>query len=76
MTRNTLKTPGASLYHEVRGSGPTLLLIPGGPTDAAIYTNFAPLLADKYTVVTCDPRGNSRSVLDGPPEDWRTRNAW
>jgi pimeloyl-ACP methyl ester carboxylesterase len=71
LTRNTLKTPGASLYYEVRGSGPTLLLIPGGPTDAAIYTNFAPLLADKYTVVTCDPRGNSRSVLDGPPEDWR-----
>ncbi len=28
-----LKVPGASLYYEIRGSGPVLLMIPGGPTD-------------------------------------------
>src|SRR5262245_41979518 len=63
---NTLKVPGAQLYYEVRGSGPTLLLISGGPTDANVYAGIAPLLADSYTVVTYDPRGNSRSTLDTP----------
>jgi pimeloyl-ACP methyl ester carboxylesterase len=64
-----LKVPGASLYFEVRGSGPLLLTIPGGPTDAGVFTQLAGLLADTYTVVTYDPRGNSRSVLDGTPGD-------
>jgi pimeloyl-ACP methyl ester carboxylesterase len=68
---NTLKVPGASLYYEVRGSGPVLLLISGGPADADIFSAIAPFLADKYTVVTYDPRGNSRSPLDGAPDDWR-----
>jgi pimeloyl-ACP methyl ester carboxylesterase len=64
-----LKVPGAKIYYEVQGSGPVLLMIPGGPTDAGIFAPLAALLADKYTVVRYDPRGNSRSVLDGPPED-------
>lgn len=64
-----LKVPGAQLYYEVQGSGPVLLMIPGGPTDAGIFWGIAPLLADRYTVVRYDPRGNSRSVLDGEPVD-------
>ena len=28
---HTLNVPGANLYYEVRGSGPVLLLICGGP---------------------------------------------
>src|ERR1017187_4380715 len=63
--------PGARLYYEVQGSGPVLLMIPGGPTDAGIFAGLAGFLADRYTVVPYDPRGNSRSVLDGPPEDQR-----
>ncbi len=63
----TLKVPGATLYHEVRGSGPVLLAIPGGPTDAGMFEAFASLLEDRYTVVTYDPRGHSRSTLDEPP---------
>ncbi|MEU8384245.1 alpha/beta hydrolase [Streptosporangium sp. NPDC048865] len=65
---STLKVPGATLYHEIRGSGPTLLLICGGVYDAAGYAALAGRLADRYTVVTYDRRGNSRSPLDGPPE--------
>ncbi|WP_248965975.1 alpha/beta fold hydrolase [Sphaerisporangium perillae] len=65
---NTLKAPGATLYYEVRGSGPVLLLICGGIYDAAGYAGLAQRLADRYTVVTYDRRGNSRSPLDGPPE--------
>ncbi|QXJ26757.1 alpha/beta hydrolase [Actinomadura graeca] len=71
METRTLKVPGATLYYEVRGSGPVLLLICGGIYDAAGYAGLAGLLADRYTVVTYDRRGNSRSPLDGPPEPQR-----
>jgi pimeloyl-ACP methyl ester carboxylesterase len=63
-----LKAPGATLYCEVRGSGPLLVMIPGGPTDAGIFAGLATRLADRYTVVAYDPRGNSRSTFDGAPE--------
>ena len=65
----TLKVPGATLYYEVRGSGPVLLCITGGPTDAGMFTDLAERLAERYTVVTYDQRGHSRSSLDGEPED-------
>lgn len=67
----TLNAPGASLYYEVRGTGPVLLLIAGGPADASVFAGVADLLARHYTVVTYDPRGNSRSSVAGPPEDWQ-----
>jgi pimeloyl-ACP methyl ester carboxylesterase len=63
----TLKVPGATLYYEVRGSVPVLLCISGGPTDAGMFTD----LANRHTVVGYDPRGHSRSTLDGEPEDIR-----
>jgi pimeloyl-ACP methyl ester carboxylesterase len=62
---DTLQVPGATLYYEVSGSGPMLLLIPGGPADAGVFADLAGFLADRYTVVAYDPRGNSRSVTDG-----------
>lgn len=65
----TLKVPGASIYYEVRGSGPVLLCIPGGPADAREFHNLATELAPYYTVVTYDPRGLSRSPLEGTFED-------
>src|SRR5438270_2907021 len=65
----TLKVPGATLYHEVRGTGPALLCITGGPTDAGMYTDLAGRLADRYTVVSYDQRGHSRSTLESEPED-------
>lgn len=64
----TLKVPGATLYYEVQGSGPVLVMIPGGPTDAGVFAGLAASLADRYTVVAYDPRGNSRSTFDGTPE--------
>lgn len=64
-----LTVPGARLYYEVSGSGPVLLLIPGGPVDAGGYAPLVPFLEDSYTVVRYDPRGISRSRLDGPAED-------
>src|ERR1700687_1311135 len=54
-----LKLPGTRLYYEVRGSGPVLLMIPGGPADAGVFAGIASILADRYTGVAYDPRGNS-----------------
>lgn len=66
-----LKVPGATLHHEVRGQGPLLLLIPGGSADAGMMDALAAALADRWTVASYDPRGYSRSSLDGPMEDQR-----
>jgi pimeloyl-ACP methyl ester carboxylesterase len=64
-----LEVSGATLYLEVRGTGPVLLCITGGPTDAGMYGDLASRLSDRYTVVAYDQRGHSRSPLHGEPED-------
>jgi pimeloyl-ACP methyl ester carboxylesterase len=71
MTIDKLRVPGAELHYEVRGRGPALLMIPGGPTDAEIFSELADRMQDRYTVVTYDPRGNSRSAFEGGPPDIR-----
>ncbi|MGW7685297.1 alpha/beta fold hydrolase [Kribbella sp. NPDC054772] len=68
-TVNKLAVPGATLHYEVAGSGPVLLLIAGGGTDAAVFSGIVGQLAAEYTVVTYDPRGNSRSRYDGDAAD-------
>lgn len=65
----TLKVPGASLYYEVRGTGPVLLMMPGGPADATTFRKIEDRLATEYTVVTYDPRNLSHSTLDEPLDD-------
>jgi pimeloyl-ACP methyl ester carboxylesterase len=52
---------GTRLYFEVRGSGPSVLLISGATGDAGHHAAVADRLADEFTVVTYDRRGNSRS---------------
>jgi len=66
---NTLDVPGAQLSYHVRGAGPVLLLIPGGPAGTSMYDDVAPLLANQYTVITYDPRGLSASTIDDPNQD-------
>src|SRR6202165_785603 len=67
----TLKVPGANLYYEVRGSGPVLLMMPGGPADATSFRSIAGQLALHYTVVTYDPRGLARRKLESPRDEER-----
>ncbi|WP_027942251.1 alpha/beta fold hydrolase [Amycolatopsis taiwanensis] len=62
----TLTVPGADLYYEVAGSGPTLLLIAGGADDGRDFGSVAEALARHFTVVTYDTRGISRSRLHHP----------
>jgi pimeloyl-ACP methyl ester carboxylesterase len=61
-----LPVPGATLYHEVRGTGPLLLVSQSGEGDAGRSDAMVGHLLDEYTVVTYDRRGLSRSVLDDP----------
>ncbi|MFJ5262241.1 alpha/beta fold hydrolase [Streptomyces sp. NPDC088387] len=65
MRGGVIEVDGAELYHEVRGSGPVLLMISGAGGDAGYYTDVAEQLADAFTVITYDRRGNSRSTGGG-----------
>ena len=68
LTRSVV-VPGASIYVEQRGSGPTLLLIPGGAQDAGVFSALATELSDQFTVIALDPRCNSRSPCDDRTSD-------
>ncbi|MEV0200405.1 alpha/beta hydrolase [Nonomuraea sp. NPDC050691] len=70
-TIGSLRVDGATLHYEVRGSGPLLLLIPGGTGGAASFDGVAGDLAAEYTVVSYDPRGMSGSTLDDPEAEQR-----
>jgi pimeloyl-ACP methyl ester carboxylesterase len=64
-----LETKGASIYHEVRGSGPSVLFIAGATGDGGHFRRVAKILSDEFTVVTYDRRANSRSPR---PEGWES----
>ncbi|WP_329396495.1 alpha/beta hydrolase [Streptomyces melanogenes] len=66
-----LRVPGATLYYERRGTGPVLLMIPGGGGDAASFDLVGADLADRFTVVAVDPRGKSRSAAGERGRDQR-----
>jgi pimeloyl-ACP methyl ester carboxylesterase len=57
------------MYHEVRGSGPSVLFIAGATGDAGHFERVAEILSDEFTVVTYDRRANSRSPR---PEGWES----
>jgi pimeloyl-ACP methyl ester carboxylesterase len=61
------KANEAELYYELRGDGPSLLLIMGATGDGGTFARFAELLADEFTVITYDRRGNGRSPR---PRGW------
>ena len=62
-----LEVNGARIYHQVRGSGPSILFIAGATGDGGHFQRVAELLSDEFTVVTYDRRANSRSLH---PEGW------
>ncbi|NYH53548.1 pimeloyl-ACP methyl ester carboxylesterase [Nocardiopsis arvandica] len=65
---HTLETPDGTLYYEVRGEGPVLVLA-GAPMGAEEFVPVADVLARDRTVLTHDPRGISRSTLNDPEQD-------
>lgn len=68
-------TTGSDLYHEVRGSGPAVLLVPGATGDAGHFTRAAERLSDEFTIITYDRRGNSRSAVGVDAADSATMGA-
>jgi pimeloyl-ACP methyl ester carboxylesterase len=69
-----IDVPGAKLFYRARGSGPVLLTLQGGGGDADGSDGLAVALADRYTVVSYDRRGLSRSPIEdgGDPAGIRT----
>jgi pimeloyl-ACP methyl ester carboxylesterase len=70
----TQKVNGIDFYCELRGNGPTVVLVPSGEGDCGSYAKAADMLANEFTVFTFDMRGCSRSSRPadlGPitPED-------
>lgn len=55
------------LYYELRGDGPPVLLMMGASGYGGIFGRFAACLADEFTVVTYDRRGNGQSPT---PAGW------
>ena len=68
LTAHALDVPGARLYYERQGSGPLLLVI-GSPMDSTGFAGLASVLADRYTVVTYDPRGIGNSTSQKADQD-------
>jgi pimeloyl-ACP methyl ester carboxylesterase len=64
MRTDTLDVPGATLYYHLRGTGPLLMFLPGGDGDADVASALCDRLADRFTVVTYDRRGLSRSTIE------------
>lgn len=62
-------------HHDVSGSGPVLLVMPGGAGHPMGLEGAVARLAERFTVVTADPLGLSRGPLEGPVEDQRVQ-AW
>jgi pimeloyl-ACP methyl ester carboxylesterase len=60
---------GTELYHEVRGTGPPVLLIMGATGDGGHFDRLSDRLADEFTVISYDRRGNGRSPA---PAGWQT----
>ena len=54
-------------YCELRGGGPTVVLIPSGEGDCGNFGNVAEQLATEFTVLTFDTPGFSRSTA--PPDE-------
>jgi pimeloyl-ACP methyl ester carboxylesterase len=67
-----LEVNGTELYHDVRGAGPSLLLMMGATGDAGHFERLAELLADEFTIISYDRRGNGRSPR---PPGWAATSA-
>ena len=69
MQTSTLRhiASGIDLYCELRGSGPSVVLIPSGEGDCGSFAKVADELAKDFNVLTFDMPGFSRS---SPPPDF------
>lgn len=62
-----LERDGTTLYYEVHGSGPPILLTHGYAATSRMWGGQAKLFSDKHQVMTWDMRGHGRS--DSPSDE-------
>lgn len=67
-----LPVTGGVIHYQLRGSGPLLLLLQGGDGDADAMGALSAQLDDRYTLLSYDRRGLSRSPSTAPTWDLRT----
>ena len=60
---------GTELHYEIRGTGSPVLMVMGATGDGGYFDALADLLADEFTVISYDRRGNGRSPA---PTGWTT----
>ncbi|HBE84335.1 MAG TPA: alpha/beta hydrolase [Lachnoclostridium sp.] len=56
-----IEVNGVTLYYEVSGSGPAILLVHGNGEDHSIFNETAELLRENYTVYALDSRDHGKS---------------
>ncbi len=67
-----LQHEGAALAYQAIGAGPTLLLLHGGLSDSETdFSSIIPRLAERFTVVAMDTRGQGRSSWGGTSLSYR-----
>src|SRR6266700_7239357 len=64
-THAVLSQDGAKMRYRSRGSGPSVLVIPGALSMAADYAAFASALAEHFTVHIIERRGRGKSSPQG-----------
>ena len=71
----TIPVRETTIYYEQAGQGPALLFIHGMCGDAAAWAGQAGRLAGRFSCITYDRRGHSRSGLGTEPESVATHAA-
>jgi 3-oxoadipate enol-lactonase len=64
VTATSIPVPGGSLYTEVEGSGPALLLMHAGVANLRMWDPHVPELARRHTVARFDARGFGRTETE------------
>lgn len=68
----TAEIDGATIFYEVAGDGPALMLLHGYPLSGALFARVRDELDDDFTVVTLDHRGYGLSRAPDVPSDVAT----
>jgi len=58
----TVEINGASLYYEVHGDGPPVVLLHQFGSSVEVWRSFIPAFAERFRVIAIDARGHGRST--------------